>query len=493
MIKYGASLACLIALLLAAATSFAGVSVTTTVAPSSNQGKCPVSVMVTGKITATQAGTVNYEYVLSSGVKMPGTIHFNAPGTQEVSAGFVAGSPSLPQYPTSGWAAINITNQPGVGMSNKANWNFTCKNPDLVVTSLTWTPYKTPSMKAPLPLGSVLFNYKNQGTGESGPYKLRLSCEGVAGTGPFGQTPLCPEGIFPKTWPFSSSLAPGEATGTGIVGASGSMPPKWGGGKYRITAEAELADNASESGPYHEYELTNNQKVLEIEVAWAKLTDVQFMTVEGINYQGECSSQKNATILNAKIAGNGYGVIKYQWIIDGVPSGSPSELTYRVDDMLDEVSVVTIPLQNKTGTGAIKIISPGQKQSNTATYTIACTNGGFDSFWLGSLSTTFGKWKNLGNLSPAAQACTGCAATFNEIGSLDRQSLPLVKEGEGLTQKLKLGRLSKGEADQITRRLNEISKLLDANLVKRNGLVNQYNNQLNSFNAQPRKLTPLSR
>jgi hypothetical protein len=52
------------------------------------------------------------------------------------------------------------------------------------------------------------------------------------------------------------------------------MPPKWGGGKYRITAEAELADNASETGPYHEYEVTNNKKVLETEVAWAKLTDV---------------------------------------------------------------------------------------------------------------------------------------------------------------------------------------------------------------------------
>ena len=49
----------------------------------------------------------------------------------------------------------------------------------------------------------------------------------------------------------------------------------------------------------------------------------------------------------------------------------------------------------------------------------------------------------------------------------------LVKEGEGLTQKLKLGRLSKPEADQITRRLDDISKLLDANLVKRNGLTDQ--------------------
>jgi hypothetical protein len=91
MIKYGASLACLITLLLAATNAFAGIKVTTTVTPSSNQGKCPVGVTVTGKITATQAGTVNYEYVLSSGVKMPGTIHFDAPGTQEVSAGFVAG------------------------------------------------------------------------------------------------------------------------------------------------------------------------------------------------------------------------------------------------------------------------------------------------------------------------------------------------------------------------------------------------------------------
>ncbi len=103
------------------------------------------------------------------------------------------------------------------------------------------------------------------------------------------------------------------------------------------------------------------------------------------------------------------------------------------------------------------------------------------------MSTTFGKWKNLGNLSATPQTCAGCLAAFNEIGVLDRQSLPLVKEGEGLTQKLKSGRLKKAEADQITRRLNEISKQLEANWVKRNGLVNQYKNQLSSFNTQPRR------
>ena len=476
--------------------SLAGITVTTSVTTSANQGKCPIGVTVHGKISSTQAGTVSYEYVLSSGFKQPGTLQFDKPGTQEISAGFVVGAPSLPQYPLSGWAAINIIDfwdggqtTPGSGMSNKAYWNVTCQNPDLVVTEVTWTPCPLPNKKAPQPLGSVLFKYKNQGTGASGPYTLQLTCEGVSGTGPFGQTPTCPEGIFPKTMPFSSGMAAGESGQTGVVGGSCNMPPKWEGGKYQITAEAILNGNS-----YDELGKTdNNKKTLEIEVPWAKLTDVPFMSVTGNNYQGECSSSKNTIFLEAKIAGNGYGVIKYQWVIDGVPSTSVSELTYHVDDILDEVAAVTIPLQNKTGTGAIKIISPVQKQSNAATYTITCTNsGGFDAAWIGSLNTTFGKWKNLGNLSTAPQTCAGCLATFNEISGLDRQSLPLVQEGESLAQKLKLGRLSKPETYQITRRLNEIAKLLDANLAKRNGLVNQYNNQLNSFNAQPRRLNSLS-
>jgi hypothetical protein len=262
------------------------------------------------------------------------------------------------------------------------------------------------------------------------------------------------------------------------------MPPKWGGGKYRITAKAFL-----KGSDYDELGKTdNNQKTLEIEVPWAKLTDVPFMSVTGSNYKGECSAKKNITFLEAKIAGNGYGVIKYQWVIDGVPSTSVSELTYHVDDILDEVAVVTIPLEDKTGTGAIKIISPVTKLSNTAVYTIACTNSGLDAAWIGTLQTTFGKWKNLGGFSPAAQACTACVATLGEINGLERNSLPLVQEGERLMQKLKLGRLSKLEADQITRRLNEISKLLEANWVKRTGLVNQYNNQLNSFGTPQRRL-----
>lgn len=498
MIKYGASLACLIALLLAAAASFAGISVATNVTTSTNQGKCPIGVTIHSKISSTQAGMLSYEYVLSSGFKQPGTLQFDKPGTREISVGFVIGEPSLPQYPLSGWAAINIVDfwdggqtTPGSGMSNKAYWNVTCQNPDLAVTEVIWTPCPLPNKKAPQPLGSVLFKYKNQGTGPSGPYTLRLSCEGVPGTGPFGQTPTCPE-VFPKTMPFSSSMVAGEASQTGIVVGSCNMPPKWGGGKYRITAEAAL-DGSVYASSAELGKTDNNQKTLEIEVPWAKLTDVLFMTVEGNNYKGECSSKKDATILNAKITGNGYGVIKYQWVIDGVPSSSVSEMTYHVDDILNEVSFTSIPMEDKTGTGAIKIISPGQKQSNTAVYTIACTSAGFDAVWLGTLSTTFSKWKNPGNLASAPQTCAGCLATFNEIGGLDRQSLSLVKEGEGLNQKLKLGRLSKAEADQISSRLNEISKLLETNWTKRNSLVNLYNKQLNSFNNQPRRTNTLSR
>jgi hypothetical protein len=283
--------------------------------------------------------------------------------------------------------------------------------------------------------------------------------------------------------PVFLDLVPGQETSTGIVG-TGTMPPSWEGGKYRITARTKLT--------MYEADETNNVKELEIDVPWAKLTDVLTIMLEGTKYKGECSASKNVEILKGKIAGNGYGVIKYQWIIDGVTDGTVHELTYYVDDILKEVGVITIPLQDRTGWGRIKIVSPGQKQSDTAVFTIACTGQGIDPGLIGKLNVNFNKWISLGKLSPAPQGCQGCTSTFNQISSIDQRSLSLVNEGQILTKKI-TGTANKLEKDNTARRLNEINSQLEANMSQRNGLLAQYNKQVADYNTKPRKPAPVRR
>jgi len=485
MNKYGMFLVCLITFFFGVvAVSRAESSAIVSVNPPNYQGKCPVSLMVDAKITSTSAGNVTIKYVFSTGYETPyETIIFDKPGTIDFQKGLVSGEKSLPQYPTSGWVAIIL---PGGKMSNKAPINVTCKDPDLVVYDLVWAPPKNVVMKAPIPLGSTLVKLKNQGTGNSGPISLTFSCEGVPSTGPFGETPSCPAGTFPKTWaPISTDLKAGEGTETGIVGLS-SMPPSWGGGKYKITAEAKLMSGDQEP------DKANNKTVLEINVPWAVLTDISWMQVTGQNYKGVCSEKKNATVVTGKISGNGYGTIKYQWIMDGNPAGNIYEVKYKVDDIIIEAGGITVlPLQNKTGWGAIKVISPVQKESNHAPYTIECET--FDQNSIKQSNLSFGYWKSLAKLSPAPQSCQECLSAFNQINGIDQRSMPLVKEGEMLTKNLSAGGLSKPENDRITQRLSEISKQLDANMNQRKGLIDQYNKRVTDFNAQPKRLKPAVR
>lgn len=487
MNKYGAFFLCLLSLLFGAVvTSRAEPSATVSINPPTYQGKCPVSLWVDAKITSTSAGNVTIKYVFSTGYETPyETITFDKPGTIDYKKGLVSGEKSLPQYPTTGWVAIVLT---GGKMSNKAPINVTCKDPDLAVYDLTWIPPKNVVLKAPIPLGSTKVKFKNQGTANSGPISLTLSCEGIPGTGPFGEKPSCPSGIFPKTWaPIKLDLAAGEATETGMVAGSNNMPPSWGGGKYKLTAEAKLMSGDTEP------DTTNNKTVLDIDVPWAVLTDISWMNATGQNYKGICSDKQNATIVNGKISGNGYGTIKYQWIKDGSPVGSISEVQYRVDDMILEAGgIIVLPLENKTGWAAIKIISPVQKESNHAPYTIECTNT-FDKGLIDKASLPFGYWKNLGKISAAPQTCQECLSTFNQINGIDQRSISLVKEGETLSKGLHGGALSKSENDRMSRRLDEISKQLDASMTQRKGLVVQYNKQVADFNAQPKRLKPAVR
>jgi hypothetical protein len=482
MNKYGMFLIYLLSLFLGTiAISQAEPSATVSVNPPSYQGKCPVTLMVDANITATSAGNMAIKYVFSTGYESPyATITFNAPGTDWYQNGFVAGAKSLPQYPTNGWVAIVL---PGGKMSNKAPINVTCMNADLAVSDLVWTPPKNVVMKAPLPFGKLMVKLKNQGTGNSGPISLTFSCEGLPNTGPFGKTPSCPVGFFPKT--LSADLAPGVETETGID--AGSSNPVWEGGKYKITAEAKLMSNSDE-----EPDITNNKTVLEINVPWATLTDISWMNATGQNYKGICSGQQSAMIVTGKISGNGYGTIKYQWIVDGNPAGNVIEVQYKVDDMIIEAGgVQVVPLQSKTGWAAIKVISPVQKESSHAPYTIECET--FNQNLLKQSNLSFGYWKNLVKLSPAPQTCQECLSIFGQINGIDQQSMSLVKEGEALTKGLSTGNLNKQEDDRMTRRLNEISKQLDANMIKRKGLVDQYNKRVTDFNAQPKRLNPAVR
>jgi hypothetical protein len=455
-------------------------SATISVSPPSYQGKCPVTLMTDAKITSTSAGNVTIKYAFSTGYETPyETIKFDVPGTIDYSNGFVAGAKSLPQYPTNGWVAIVL---PGGKMSNKAPINVTCKDADLAVSDLIWTPPKNVVMKAPLPFGKLMVKLKNQGTGNSGPISLTFSCEGLPNTGPFGKTPSCPVGFFPKT--LSADLAPGVVTETGID--AGSSNPVWEGGKYKITAEAKLLNGGEEP------DTTNNTTVLEINVPWATLTDISWMNATGQNYKGVCSGQQSATIVTGNISGNGYGTIKYQWIVDGNPVGNVIEVQYKVDDMIIEAGgVQAAPQQSKTGWAAIKVISPVQKESNHAPYTIQCET--FDQNLLKQSNLSFGNWKNLAKLSPAPQTCQECLSTFSQINGIDQQSMPLVKEGEALTKSLSAVNLSKPENDRMTRRLDEISKQLDANMTQRKGLVDQYNKRVTDFNARTKRLNPAGR
>jgi hypothetical protein len=160
--------------------------------------------------------------------------------------------------------------------------------------------------------------------------------------------------------------------------------------------------------------------------------------------------------------------------------------------ILEAGGVIVLPTQNKTGWAAIKVISPVQKESNHAPYTIECTNA-FDKGLVDKATLSFGYWKNLGKLAPSPQTCQECLSTFNKINGIDQRYVPLVKEGEALTKGLHAGSLSKPENDRMSRRLDEISKQLDANMTQRKGLVLQYEKQVADFNAQPKRLKPAVR
>jgi hypothetical protein len=149
------------------------------------------------------------------------------------------------------------------------------------------------------------------------------------------------------------------------------------------------------------------------------------MKATGQNYKGICSGQQNATIVTGKLSRNGYGKIKYKWIVDGASAGNVLEVQYKVDDMIMETGGYQwLRCKSKTGWAAIKVLSPVQKESNHAPYTRQCET--FDQNLLKQSNLSFGYWKSLVKLSQAPQSCQECLSAFNQINGIDQRSIPLV-------------------------------------------------------------------
>ncbi len=92
--------------------------------PTNYSGNCPAKIAFTGKITAKQAGRVQYKFIRSDGALAPvQTLEFNAPGAKSVETTWTLGGPNLPSY--SGWQAIEIVH-PTPFQSNKAHFKVRC-------------------------------------------------------------------------------------------------------------------------------------------------------------------------------------------------------------------------------------------------------------------------------------------------------------------------------------------------------------------------------
>ncbi len=337
-----------------------------TVEPATYSGPCPVSMKINASITYSKTGSLVASFQLSNNTEIHVPLQFDEPGMKEIWRGFVVGDPGLP-YPNSGWAVVKLHGPGGIVQSNKAYWNVTCGNPDLTVSDIVWKPKDPKNMNAPIEVGEWKVTYKNVGSGVSDLYQVETSCEGVAGSGPMGATPVCP-------WQFFNQL---QAIGQNLhdlpVGAtkyleiiSGNISERLGGGKYKITAVAKQLGNAKD------FNAANNKKEILINVPFATLTDVDWMQVTGHDYAGPCSANNQVDIIDGKISGNGYGIIQYRWVIDGVP-GAVKEYYHTPDESIHEAGVISkMASQSSMGSAAIEIIKPVQKMSNLATYSITC-------------------------------------------------------------------------------------------------------------------------
>ena len=188
---------------LSAAASAAQVIVTPPVAAS----RCATSTTFTfsGTVTATQPGTLSYQWLYSSGKKGPlQTLSFSAPGHRQVSGGSVKASTA-----GEGWAEIKVLSSIAK-TSNKATYRLLCStaNSDIALTASVQPAAQTMSSCAAAPPGLTAIGSIRTKKAESVSYYWALADgqHSAASTVTFkapGTKTLAPLTITPPALPAS--------------------------------------------------------------------------------------------------------------------------------------------------------------------------------------------------------------------------------------------------------------------------------------------------
>lgn len=91
-------------------------------------GPCPVKIVFTGRISAVDgSGTVSYKFLRNDGALGPvKSIHFDGPGSKNITETWMLGAASPRFQPYSGWEAIKIFD-PKEAESKKATFKIHCK------------------------------------------------------------------------------------------------------------------------------------------------------------------------------------------------------------------------------------------------------------------------------------------------------------------------------------------------------------------------------
>ena len=452
-----------------------------TVSPVSYAGKCPVQVYFNGKIGSAIKGDVKYVFIRSwNSVTTPvQTLKFDVPGAIDVTTNFPVDTQQNPSIPAAGWVAIKILGNPEI-ISNHADYKVTCQYPDLEVVSISGIPE--------LFAGDVTsyeswkIKIRNKGNGDAEPMEARLRCEPVAGSGPGGLTPSCPD-MFKHTGLNYSKLEAGKEIDTAFFPAT--FTEKWKAGKYRVIAEADYNNKVNDT------DKSNNQKTVELMAKWTPITDVQIKWTAQ-SYKGTCPAN-DIPLMSGELSANGLGKVQFQYASNTNPNVGTFEHIFMTPGEKFPVGIKTATsatTPNTSGWYQVKVLSPVAKESAKAAYTIECLQFSIDPGWLKNLKTTFSGWNSLEKLSPPPQACQGCVTIFNQILVLDKASLPLAQEGEGLVQQTPSG----GQNEGKVQRLNQIKGQLDTNMTQRRSLINKYKTQLSDFETlQKRPVAPVQR
>ena len=451
---------------------------TISAAPSSFSGKCPVQIHFNGKIGSAVKGTVKYVFIRSwDSVTTPvQSLTFDGPGTLDVTTNFPVNPQTDSTTPSIGWVAIKILGSPEI-LSNHADYKVVCKYPDLEVIGISGiqeffggdeTSYLGWKVKI-----------RNKGAGDAEPMDVRLRCEPVAGSGPGGLTPTCPN-MFKYTAYSLGKLEAYKEDERNFFPAN--FTEKWQAGKYRFIVEADYNKKIPDS------DKANNQKTIEVNAKWLPITAVK-IDWAAINYKGVCPAS-DITLMAGEMTTVGLGKVKFQYVNNTNSSLATYEHVFKMPGekrLLGIKTATSATTPPTSGWYQVKVLSPITQESAQAAYTIECVNVSIDPDFLKNIKISFGGWKLLEKLAAPPQACQACVGKYNQIVGLDQTSRTLVQEGESLLQK--------GGQDQVKmQRLGQIKSQLDEKMEQRKNLINQYKTQVSTFETSKQKpIAPLQR